>query len=154
MSATTIVEATRNSKRPRQHKPVDSKTTFLFSLREIIIQEQIEDREKNIPDRGYKKCHRFVSADLRERRYYVYFVYITNECNLFFVLNALAIACSMNRHAWVIFYRCFSIFVKVKPIYCYRDNESSTRGLSTYAQYTSHYRSYEISLFINRTWVQ
>jgi len=99
MSAITMVKAIVNSKKPKPHKTADSKTPFLFPLQEIILQEQIEDREKNMPDWGCKKCHRFVSADLRERRYYVYFVYITNECDLFFVLNALFIACSMNRHA-------------------------------------------------------
>jgi len=78
MSAITIAEATVNSKSPRQQKAADGKTVFAFRLREMLIQEQVEDREKNIPDQGCRNHCRFVSVDIRERRYYVSFIYITN----------------------------------------------------------------------------
>jgi hypothetical protein len=48
MSAITIVEAITNSKSPRQQKAADGKTLFPFRLREIIIHEQFEDREKSL----------------------------------------------------------------------------------------------------------
>jgi hypothetical protein len=52
MSAITIAEAITNSKSPRQQKAAIGKTLFPFRLREIIIHEQFEDREKTYLMRG------------------------------------------------------------------------------------------------------
>jgi hypothetical protein len=48
MSAITIVEAITNSKSPRQQQAAVGKTLVPFRLREIIIHEQFEDREKKL----------------------------------------------------------------------------------------------------------
>ena len=81
MSAITIVEAMRNSKRPKQKQIDTGKRPFPIRLQEIIIEEQIEDREKYMPSRGCRSYHHFALSDLRERRYCASFVRFTNECD-------------------------------------------------------------------------
>jgi hypothetical protein len=67
MSAITIVKATTNSKIPRQPMAANGKILLTFLLRNIIMQEQFQDRKRDVPGRGYRNYHRFTLSDLRER---------------------------------------------------------------------------------------
>jgi len=67
MSAITIVKATRNSKIPRQQMAANGKILLAFLLRNIIMQEKVQGRKRDVPGCGYRNYHRFTLFDLRER---------------------------------------------------------------------------------------
>jgi len=67
MSAITIIKATTNSKIPRQQMAANGKILPTFLLRNIIMQEQFQDRKRDLPGGGCWNYHRFTLSDLREK---------------------------------------------------------------------------------------
>jgi hypothetical protein len=139
MSAITIVKTMRNSKRPRQEQIDNGKIPFSIRVREIQIEEEVEDRKGYMPRRGCRSYHHVALFDIRERRYCASFIRLTSRydysvnVNLYFISHVLAVVWLMNRYGRVVVYFYIIILLKGKLFYCCYDNESMARGVSVYA---------------------